>query len=131
MRTAHRRHADLLRLAQEGFDPARLPQLVGVGDTVTSQPTKPGCGERLRGGSDRGFLRLVQDLGRQFGTDNVVLFVDSSHGEVGRPGLGEGISDPADPLTLHDHFAGGHRHYTDLFTRLAAALSAGGAAQRF
>ncbi|MEA5475898.1 glucosylglycerol 3-phosphatase [Synechococcus sp. CCY9201] len=145
VRTAPRGHTDLLRLAQECFDPATLPQLVGVGDTLTSQPAGPGSGERLRGGSDRGFLRLVQDLGRQFSTDNLVLFVDSSRGEVRRPGLGdglqegtpgaeppweavEGISDPADPLRLQYLFAGGHRQYTAWFAGLAAALNPGNGA---
>ena len=56
----------------------RMPLLVGVGDTVTSTPAAGGGW--LRGGSDRGFLQLLQDLGRWSGQANRVVLVDSSHG---------------------------------------------------
>ena len=94
---------------------------------MSSHPAQDGP---RRGGSDRGFLQLVQDLGRQFDTDNATVFVDSSAGEVRRPGLqgdpvGEngdvrwealaGISDRDDPLTLNFVVPGGHRDYLDFF----------------
>ncbi len=129
----------LLQLAQEHFDPVLMPRIVGVGDTVTSYPQTDG-GHTLyhRGGSDRGFLTLVQQLGRRFGTDNVVIYIDSSGGEVRRPGVDRdhlqrhaerpdssvwnalrGITDRDDPLTLNVIFPEGHRQYVDFFCRLA------------
>ena len=53
-------------------------------DTVTSNRSADGT-TWLRGGSDRGFLTLLQDLGRWSGQANRVVLVDSSHGEVDRP----------------------------------------------
>jgi glucosylglycerol 3-phosphatase len=119
--------AALVDLAARHFPAGQMPRIVGVGDTVTSHPSDEG---HRRGGSDRGFLQLVQDLGLRFGTDNATVFVDSSAGEVRRPGLqgdpldgrGEvrwealaGISDRDDPLTLNFIVPGGHRHYLDFF----------------
>jgi len=136
-RTAPAGQAALLDLAAERFDPALMPRLIGVGDTVSSLPAPDGA---QRGGSDRGFLTLVQGLGARFATDNAVLFVDSSGGEVRRPGLDAealstrppgaalpwralaGISDPDDPLQLNFVFPGGHRQYVDFFTTLAQRL---------
>src|SRR3546814_3138786 len=67
-----------------------MPRIVGVGDTVSAQTQQiDGKPQVLRGGSDRGFLTLVQDLGKAFRTDNAVLYVDSSCGEVQRPGRSE------------------------------------------
>ncbi|WP_229779362.1 glucosylglycerol 3-phosphatase [Pseudomonas matsuisoli] len=130
----------LLALARERLDPAHMPRIVGVGDTVTSHATNVD-GElcQLRGGSDRGFLTLVQQLGVAFDTENVILYIDSSGGEVRRPGIdaahlssyhaGEavepwaaltGISDSEDPLRLDAVFTGGHRQYVDFFAALAA-----------
>lgn len=128
----------MLALAGRKFDPLLMPVIIGVGDTVTSQAEG---GDRnsptmLRGGSDRGFLSLVQALGREFGTDNAVLYVDSSGGEVRRPGISpdwtqfpqssgpawqafHGITDPADPLKLNFLFPGGHSQYKQFFCRLA------------
>jgi glucosylglycerol 3-phosphatase len=130
----------LLQLAQEHFDPALMPRIVGVGDTVTSYPLTDHDGTHYqRGGSDRGFLTLVQQLGRRFDSDNVVIYIDSSGGEVRRPGVDHpqlqrraddpelpvwdalrGISDPEDPLTLNVIFPDGHRQYVEFFRRLAA-----------
>ncbi len=122
----------LLALARERFDASRMPRIVGVGDTVTSHAGSEG---RQRGGSDRGFLSLVQALGSAFGTDNTVLYVDSSGGEVRRPGLAvqhlprggggidwravEQISDADDPLRLNFVFPGGHRDYLRFLLALA------------
>jgi len=138
-RQAPREHHALLQLAREHFDPAQMPRIVGVGDTITSTTrTLDGQTEQLRGGSDRGFLTLVQELGEAFATDNTVVYIDSSGGEVDRPGLDaahlqrracepnlepwpavEGISDPADPLRLDVVFTGGHAQYVPFFCTLA------------
>ncbi len=144
VRQAPRSHAELLALAQAKFDPADMPTIVGVGDTVTSAvEAQNGTQVVHRGGSDRGFLHLVQDLGRTFQTANVVVYIDSSAGEVKtrRPLKLEPVEPPAaeatpkievvalpgdpldqdDPLILNVGFPGGHRQYIDLFCRAAAA----------
>lgn len=127
----------LLDLAQGRFDPALMPRIVGIGDTVTS--VADASGRRQRGGSDRGFLTLVQQIGERFGRDNLVCYVDSSGGEVRRAGIDatllaqaqsrddprlwralHGISDADDPLRLNLIFPGGHGQYLDFFCRLAA-----------
>ncbi len=143
-RTAPRDAGALLALARAHFDPAQMPRIVGVGDTVTAHAETGADGVRmLRGGSDRGFLTLVQDLGIAFGSDNAVLFIDSSAGEVDRPGLDathlqacaddpalapwpgvREISDPDDPLRLNFVFPGGHRQYVRFFGTLAARYPA-------
>jgi glucosylglycerol 3-phosphatase len=124
----------LVALARRHIDPAHMPRLIGVGDTISSH-RDPQTGQYHRGGSDRGFLTLVQALGEAFGTDNATLFVDSSAGEVRRPGVDgaaleadpaaywralEGISDREDTLRLNFLFSGGHRDYTRFFCALAA-----------
>ncbi|XXF07402.1 glucosylglycerol 3-phosphatase [Pseudomonas sp. D2-3] len=128
----------LLQLAVERFDPRHMPRLVGVGDTLTSSPALADDGRThwLRGGSDRGFLTLVQALGKAFGQDNRVLYVDSSQGEVQRPGVDaaylrdhpqapwpalDGITDARDPLRLNTLFADGPRQYVAFFGELARA----------
>src|SRR3546814_12176086 len=79
--------SDLLKLATERFDPKRMPRIVGFGDTVSAQTQQiDGKPQVLRGGSDRGFLTLVQDLGKAFRTDNAVLYVASRCGELQRSG---------------------------------------------
>ncbi|MDX9838956.1 MAG: glucosylglycerol 3-phosphatase [Azoarcus sp.] len=138
-RQAPRDHGELLRLARERFDPAHMPHIVGVGDTVTSSAQMvDGQRLQLRGGSDRGFLTLVQALGETFGAGSTVIYIDSSGGEVRRPGLDathlqlhaadpalepwpalEGITDPADPLRLDVVFCGGHAQYVPFFCALA------------
>lgn len=143
-RTAPRQIEALLQLAREHFEPLYMPRIVGVGDTVTAnaQQTDGGKMQVLRGGSDRGFLMLVQELGKVFDTDNAVLYVDSSAGEVQRPGIDAeqlrqridtaavepvtalgNISDAEDPLTLNFVFPGGHRQYVDFFCALAERVS--------
>ncbi|WP_110670355.1 glucosylglycerol 3-phosphatase [Salinicola halophilus] len=124
----------LVALARERFDPARMPTLVGVGDTVTSSLGEDDA--HRRGGSDRGFLTLIQRLGEIFDSGNRVLYVDSSGGEVQRPGLDAarlrraetseevwpglaGITDADDPLKLDALFPGGHDEYVDFFCELA------------
>ncbi|WP_460425556.1 glucosylglycerol 3-phosphatase [Azotobacter armeniacus] len=130
---------ELLALIRDNFEPQIMPRIMGVGDTVTSQQQRiDGQVQMLRGGSDRGFLTLVQEIGQAFATDNVVVYIDSSKGEVRRPGLKvehlegaggnpaeipwlavEGISDPQDSLTLNFVFPGGHTLYVDFFRDLA------------
>ncbi|MBS7457316.1 glucosylglycerol 3-phosphatase [Coralloluteibacterium stylophorae] len=142
-RQAPRGHEALLRLAREHFDPARLPHIVGVGDTVTSHPeTVDGRTRWLRGGSDRGFLTLVQELGAAFDRPASVVYIDSSRGEVRRPGVDAdllrrcaerpdldpwpafaGISDRDDPLRLDVVFPGGHADYVAFFCELARRRS--------
>ncbi|OLO09637.1 glucosylglycerol 3-phosphatase [Salinicola sp. MH3R3-1] len=139
-REAPRDHAALLALARDHFDPALMPRLVGVGDTVTSFTQDSNAGsQRQRGGSDRGFLTLVQQLGKAFASGNRVLYIDSSGGEVRRAGVDaerlarhgedpsvelwpalEGISDPDDALELDVIFPRGHEQYIDFFCELVA-----------
>lgn len=132
----------LLQLAVERFEPQHMPRLVGVGDTLTSTAVTADDGsiQWLRGGSDRGFLTLVQQLGEAFGQDNRVLYIDSSRGEVQRPGVDAdylqahpsepwpalaGITDAEDPLRLNALFAGGPRQYVEFFCALARARQPG------
>lgn len=129
VRTAPRDHQDLLQLAEERLPMERMPRLVGVGDTVTS--TQADDGQRwLRGGSDRGFLTLLKDLGASSHQPNRVILVDSSHGEVDRPSLADGrllgISDPQDPLELDVLMPGGPADYINWFQTLAQRRRAGG-----
>jgi glucosylglycerol 3-phosphatase len=132
-REAPNKQQDLVQLAKDNFDPKIMPTIVGVGDTVTSKAVNNGNGlEFKRGGSDRGFLELIQVLGREFNTDNVTIYVDSSGGELkNRQALkldrsnpqeikvihGPGDGDLEDPLTLNFVFPGGHQEYIDFFCR--------------
>lgn len=140
VREAPRDIGIMLQWVREHFDAALMPRIVGVGDTVTAYAPTDGTGASpMRGGSDRGFLTLVQQIGAAFGTDNAVLYVDSSGGEVRRPGLqrqhlrqapaplraedawpAHDISDRDDPLRLNFVFPGGYAEYIDFFCRLAA-----------
>lgn len=136
VRTAPHDHAALIQLVQEYFDPAHMPLMVGVGDTVTSKVIDIE-GEKVakRGGSDRNFLQLVQDIGKSFAIGNVVTYVDSSGGELknrkalkveehqGQLVVVEGPGDPADqddPLTLNVVFPEGYQQYCAAFSAAAA-----------
>lgn len=134
-RQAPRSHDDLLKLVKAKFDPAQMPLIVGVGDTVNSQVVKEN-GERIvrRGGSDRNFLTLIQDIGRTLNTGNLTVYIDSSAGEVkNRRALqvsdGQVIAGPCDPkdtddpLQLNLAFPGGHEQYCEVFQRAAAQRS--------
>jgi glucosylglycerol 3-phosphatase len=139
VRQAPHSHQELINLVTENFDPAMMPRIVGVGDTVTSTVfMEDGQAVAKRGGSDRNFLHLIQDIGRQFNTGNVVTYVDSSGGELknrkalkiepqdGRAVVVEGPGDPrdaADPLTLNVVFPGGYQQYCQAFQRAAAQRS--------
>ena len=127
----------LLALAIQHFDPERMPRLIGVGDTITSHIVdQNGEPQRLRGGSDRDFLQLIQQLGQHFGSDNLVALVDSSAGEVSRPAVNmeaiqqhqpsdseywqalEGLSDADDPLQINLVFPNGAQQYIQVFKQL-------------
>ena len=126
VRVAPQDHDALLKLVQDRIPAERMPLLVGVGDTVTSNPSADGA-TRLRGGSDRGFLTLLQALGAWSGRENRVVLVDSSHGEVDRPSLSDpaltGISDPDDPLRIDVLMTAGPEQYINWFCQLAAQRS--------
>ena len=90
-----------------------MPLIIGIGDTITSQKNS----KKLysRGGSDRSFLELIQSLGKEYNNKNLIIFVDSSSGEVFRPstkktGL-EGITDKEDYLKLDFIFQNGPKEY--------------------
>ncbi|MEM9118756.1 MAG: glucosylglycerol 3-phosphatase [Cyanobacteria bacterium P01_F01_bin.56] len=126
----------LIQLVQDYFDPTVMPLIVGVGDTVTSKVMAvDGQQVAKRGGSDRNFLQLVQDMGRTLGVGNIVTYVDSSGGELknrrpltvkqqqGQPVVVAGPGDPADvedPLTLNVVFPGGYQEYCAAFQAAAA-----------
>ena len=122
VRTAPHDQEGLLALVKRCVPRERMPLLVGVGDTVTSTRAEDGS-SWLRGGSDRGFLQLLQDLGRWCGQPNRVVLVDSSHGEIDRPSLAddrlEGISDPDDPLHVDALMPEGPAQYIRWFIQLA------------
>ena len=117
-----------------------MPTIIGVGDTVTSKAVQTEEGMKFqRGGSDRGFLELIQALGRKFKRDNVVVYIDSSGGEIkNRKRLklenvkdrnlqqelrvieGPGDSrDNSDPLSLNLLLPGGHQQYIQIFKTAA------------
>lgn len=135
-RQAPHRQTELLALVKANFDPKMMPTIVGVGDTVTSKAEDNGNGLQFyRGGSDRGFLHLVQEIGREFDQENAIVYVDSSDGEVkNRKPLklekftpkdyrvveGPGDSrDLEDPLKLNIVFPEGYKQYTKFFQAAA------------
>jgi len=99
-----------------------MPLILGVGDTVTSQKNV-GENNYSRGGSDRSFLEFIQRLGKEFGINNKIIFVDSSSGEVERPSTKKtgliGISDDADKLKFDMVFKNGPDEYINWFIELA------------
>jgi len=99
-----------------------MPLIIGIGDTITSQKNSD---EKFysRGGSDRSFLELIQSLGKEFDNKNLIIFVDSSSGEVFRPstkktGL-KGITDKDDYLKLDVIFQNGPKEYIKWFIEIA------------
>ncbi|MEA5470154.1 glucosylglycerol 3-phosphatase, partial [Spirulina sp. 06S082] len=135
VRQAPKTQTALLQLIQDNFDPQEMPLLVGVGDTVNSTVEENnGKIEVRRGGSDRNFLQLIQAIGKECERDNIVVYVDSSHGEVknrksvrcdridGELKVIEGPCDPRDvddPLTLNVVFPEGHQQYCQFFQKMA------------
>ncbi|MGD1937619.1 MAG: glucosylglycerol 3-phosphatase [Cyanophyceae cyanobacterium] len=135
VRQAPRSLSALLDLVRDNFDLSQMPVIIGVGDTVTSRVEKED-GKRVvrRGGSDRLFLQLIQNLGGASERGNVVVYVDSSQGEVknrkplkveecdGVMQVTEGpgdSNDTDDPLTLDVVFPGGHEQYIETFQAIA------------
>lgn len=143
VRQAPKNHQELLSLVKEKFDPKDMPIMVGVGDTVNSTVEEVnGRLEARRGGSDRNFLQLIQDIGRELNHGNIIVYVDSSNGEVknrkplklssvkdenadakeGQIKVLEGPGDTRDendPLTLNVVFPGGHEEYSAFFQEAA------------
>ncbi|WP_009547914.1 glucosylglycerol 3-phosphatase [Crocosphaera subtropica] len=135
VRNAPRNHHQLVALIKDNFDPEQMPTIVGVGDTVTSKAVKNnGKLSFGRGGSDRGFLQLIQEIGQEFNTGNLIVYIDSSAGEVknrkplkleennGQTYVIEGPGDPRDeddPLTLNIAFPGGYQQYINCFQAAA------------
>ena len=139
-RQAPQSHEALLRLVTDNFSPEEMPLIVGVGDTVNST-VEAQEGEPIvrRGGSDRNFLQLIQDIGKAMDLGHIVVYVDSSSGEVlnRKPlqiesithedgsfhqAVVEGPCDPNDhydPLCLNVVFPGGHSEYCALFQQAA------------
>lgn len=134
-RQAPRTQQALLDLVKTHFDPVQMPLIVGVGDTVTSKvDATDGPPVAKRGGSDRNFLQLVQEIGHSCNTGNVVVYVDSSGGQLknrkplrvevidGIEQVTEGPGDPldtSDPLTLNLVFPGGYQQYCQAFQAAA------------
>ena len=62
---------------------------------------------------------MIQEIGKSYQKNNIILLVDSSGGEVDRPSLSDkglsGISDPKDPLKFDALFLGGPEEYTNWF----------------
>jgi glucosylglycerol 3-phosphatase len=145
-RKAPREKQELLNLIKDHFDPVYMPTIIGVGDTVTSKPIE-NCGQIQfgRGGSDRGFLELIQAIGQEFNTGNIIVYVDSSQGEVKnrKPlkldtinGVLKVVKSPGDsrdqddPLTLNVVFPGGHEEYINCFQEAAKRRGERGSSRR-
>ncbi|WP_041596241.1 glucosylglycerol 3-phosphatase [Halothece sp. PCC 7418] len=133
VRNAPNYYSDLYQLVTNHFDPELMPIMIGVGDTVNSSVTENnGQLEAKRGGSDRAFLQLIQEIHPH----NIVVYIDSSDGEVknrkpvrientptGEKRVTELPTDPrdtTDPLTLNVIFPEGHSEYTAFFRKVAA-----------
>ena len=109
-------------LCKKHIDLNEMPIIIGVGDTVTSHKNEEN-NSYLRGGSDRSFLEFIQILGKEFGVENKIIYVDSSSGEVDRPSTKKtgfkGISDNKDILKFDVVFQNGPYEYINWFTDLA------------
>jgi len=114
---------ELINLCREKIPNDQMPLLIGVGDTVTSVKDNK-SDSWLRGGSDRGFLTLIQKLGDSYKKGNQVIFVNSSNDEVLRPRINgndmTGISDPNDDLKFNMVIDGGPEEYIEWFKQLAS-----------
>ena len=122
VRNAPKKLNELVNLCREKIPTDKMPLLIGVGDTVTS--TKDNKSRSwLRGGSDRGFLTLIQKLGDYYKKENQVIFVNSSNDEVSRPRINgyemAGISDPYDYLKFNMVINDGPEEYIEWFKQLA------------
>ena len=123
VRNAPKTHAQLIKLCREKIPHEQMPLLVGVGDTVTSVKDNKD-NSWLRGGSDRGFLTLIQRLGESYKKDNQVVFVNSCNEQVLRPRINgtdmQGVSDPNDDLKFNMIINDGPKEYIEWFKQLAS-----------
>ena len=123
VRNAPKTHAQLIKLCRDKIPHEQMPLLVGVGDTVTSIKDNKD-NSWLRGGSDRGFLTLIQRLGESYKKDNQVVFVNSCNEQVLRPRINgtdmKGVSDPNDDLKFNMIINDGPKEYIEWFKLLAS-----------
>ena len=123
VRNAPKTHAQLIKLCRDKIPREQMPLLVGVGDTVTSVKDNKD-NSWLRGGSDRGFLTLIQRLGESYKKDNQVVFVNSCNEQVLRPRINgtdmKGVSDPNDDLKFNMIINDGPKEYIEWFKQLAS-----------
>ncbi len=123
VRNAPKSIDQLLNLCIEKIPTNQMPLLIGVGDTVTSVRDRK-SNSWLRGGSDRGFLTLIQKLGNIYNKKNQVIFVNSSNEEVSRPKVNgtnmAGISDADDELKFNLIIYNGPSEYIEWFKQLAS-----------
>ncbi len=114
---------ELEKLCRDKIPSNQMPMLIGVGDTVTSAKDNKSS-SWLRGGSDRGFLTLIQKLGDSYKKENQVIFVNSSNDEVSRPRIKgsdmTGISDPNDDLKFNMIINDGPEEYIEWFKKLSS-----------
>jgi len=112
----------LIDLCRDKIPSNQMPMLIGVGDTVTSIKDHK-TNSWQRGGSDRGFLTLIQKLGESYNKENQVIFVNSCNDQVLRPRVNGddmgGISDPFDDLKFNMVIKDGPPEYIDWFKQLA------------
>tara|TARA_B100001093_G_scaffold126533_1_gene119098 strand:+ start:166 stop:1365 length:1200 start_codon:yes stop_codon:yes gene_type:complete len=122
VRKAPKTHNKLIALCKDKIPSDQMPLLVGVGDTVTSVKDNKD-NSWLRGGSDRGFLTLIQRLGESYNKENQVVFVNSCNDQVLRPKINgadmTGISDPNDDLNFNMVINDGPKEYIEWFKQLA------------
>lgn len=123
VRNAPKTHNKLIKLCRDKIPHEQMPLLVGVGDTVTSVKDNKD-NSWLRGGSDRGFLTLIQRLGESYKKDNQVVFVNSCNEQVLRPRINgtdmKGVSDPNDDLKFNMIINDGPKEYIEWFKQLAS-----------
>ena len=123
VRNAPKTITKLVNLCRENIPSNQMPLLIGVGDTVTSVKDNK-LNSWLRGGSDRGFLTLIQRLGNSYKKENQVIFVNSCNEQVFRPKIHgtnmTGISDPSDDLKFDMVINDGPDEYLQWFKKLAS-----------
>ena len=122
VRNAPKTLNELVALCIEKIPSDQMPLLIGVGDTVTSAKDHK-SNSWLRGGSDRGFLTLIQRLGESYKKENQVIFINSSNDQALRPRVNgfdmKGISDPNDYLKFNMIISNGPEEYIEWFQQLA------------
>ena len=123
VRDAPKKLHELVKLCIDKIPIDEMPLLIGVGDTVTSEKDNK-TNSWLRGGSDRGFLTLIQRLGKSYRKPNQVIFVNSCNDEVFRPKVNgsdmTGISDPNDDLKFNMIINDGPEEYIEWFNKLTS-----------